>query len=259
MTISIRINSLRIGKKEFEERMQRFCLRSVSWYANAYITETPEMGKSLEYQLGYFYIQSLSSMVPVIVLDPKPGETVLDLAAAPGSKSTQCAMHMGDKGVVVANDASYMRLKGLASHVDRLGITSIAMTNFDGRRFPNIAKFNKVLLDAPCSSMGSRRMVVPHSEKRIKSLTRLQKALMLRAYDLLAPKGTLVYSTCTTTIEENEQVVGALIEKRDSAIIEEVVLPFRFERGICGDENIDRKVCRFALDESFFIAKITKG
>ncbi len=258
MAVSIRINNLRIGKKEFLERMSRFSLTPVEWYGQAYKSDAESLGKSLEYQLGYFYIQSLSSMVPVLVLDPKPGDMVLDMAAAPGSKSTQCAMHMEDKGVVVANDVSYMRLKSLASHVDRLGITSIAMTNFDGQRFPSVAPFSKILLDAPCSSMGSRKNILPHSEGRIRSLAKLQKSLLLRGFDLLAPAGTLVYSTCTTTVEENEQVIENLLSKRDNAKVEKLQLPFAFEKGLGGNSEVDSDVCRFTLDESFFIAKITK-
>ncbi|MEM4332502.1 MAG: RsmB/NOP family class I SAM-dependent RNA methyltransferase [Candidatus Micrarchaeia archaeon] len=255
---SIRINSLRISRDEFEGIMSKYGITPVSWYSGAYTSDYENLSKTLEYQLGYFYIQSLSSMVPPLVLDPKPGDVVLDVAAAPGSKSTQCAMQMNDKGVVIANDVSYMRLKSLASHIDRLGITCIAMTNFDGRRFPKLASFNKVLLDAPCSSMGSRRCTIQHSDGRIKSLAHLQKSLLLRAFDLLSPEGTLVYSTCTTTIEENEGVINALLEKRDDVVLETPVLPFRHEKGISGNSVIDEKVCRFTLDESFFIAKLRK-
>ncbi|MCX8200299.1 MAG: RsmB/NOP family class I SAM-dependent RNA methyltransferase [Candidatus Micrarchaeota archaeon] len=255
---SIRINSLRISKGEFEDVMSKYGISPVGWYGEAYISEYENLSKTLEYQLGYFYIQSLSSMIPPLVLGPKEDDIILDMAAAPGSKSTQCAMHMNDKGVVVANDVSYMRLKSLASHIDRLGITCIAMTNFDGRQFPSVSSFNKVLLDAPCSSMGSRRCKVQHSEGRVRSLARLQKALLLRAFDLLCPGGTLVYSTCTTTVHENEEVVESLLQKRENAYIEKPALPFSFGPGISGNDTLDSKVCRFTLDESFFIAKIRK-
>jgi len=258
VAFSLRINSLRIDREHFLEAMSKYNIKEVEWYKDAYTTDFPSISRTIEYQLGYFYIQSLSSMVPVQVLSPKPGDRVLDLAAAPGSKATQCAMHMQDDGIIIANDVSYMRLKSLASHIDRLGITSIALTNYDGRTFPKSITFDKILLDAPCSSMGSRKNVMQHSEGRIRSLSRLQKSLLLRAVDLLSPGGTLVYSTCTTTVEENEEVIRYLLDKRNDISIERPELPFSISQGASGDSSVDPHVCRFTLDEAFFIAKIKR-
>lgn len=260
MVLYIRANTLRISLDDFIVRMQKYGIKQVEWYRNAFSTEYQDIAKTLEYKIGLFYVQSLSSMVPVIVLDPQPGDFVLDVSAAPGSKTTQMAMHMQNTGVIVANDVSFMRLKSLGSHIDRLGIVNVCITNLDGRRYPRIAKFNKILLDAPCSSMGSRKGVcMEYSENRINSLAKLQKSLLVRAFDLLEPGGTLVYSTCTKTLMENEWVVRHLLEKRKNALLEKVELPFEFSRGESGDLSIDGNVCRFTLDEEFFVAKVKKA
>ncbi len=269
-----RMNPLRISRDEFIERMSKYgYFKEIEWMPMAFETDV-NWAKTLEYELGYLYGQSLSSMIPPLVLGPRDGDRVLDMAAAPGSKSTQMAVMMNNKGVVVANDVSYMRIKSLASHVDRLGITNVVITNIDGRRYPRFMNFNKILLDAPCSSHGSRKGCrLEFSEKRIKSLARLQKALILRAFDLLENGGTMVYSTCTNTEDENEKVIEHLLEKRENAIIEPVNLPFpakevsegeiyrfgwTYEKGRSDIEMISENVRRFSLDEYFFIAKISR-
>ncbi len=256
----IRANTLRIGLDDFTSRMQsKYGLTQVEWYPSAFSTDYADIARTLEYELGLFYVQSLSSMVPVMVLDPQPEDIMLDVSAAPGSKTTQAAMHMQNRGVIVANDISFMRLKSVGSHIDRLGILNVAVTNMDGRRYPRLATFNKILLDAPCSGMGSRKgMFVNYSANRINSLAKLQKSLLLHAFDLLEPTGTLVYSTCTTTVEENEGVIAFLLEKRDNAILEKTELPFEYWRGRGGNTAIDEQVARFRLDEEFFVAKVKK-
>ncbi|MGB9634917.1 MAG: NOL1/NOP2/sun family putative RNA methylase [Candidatus Micrarchaeia archaeon] len=257
--VYIRCNSLRMGYDEFRNRMSKYNVEPVDWYKYAFFVDSYNVSKTIEYMLGYFYVQSLSSMVPVFLLNPLPNDVLLDLCAAPGSKATQAAMHMQNKGILVANDASYMRLKSLVSHIDRLGITNIVVTNYDGSKFPGNMKFTKVLVDAPCSSLGSRKAVYDYSQNRINSLSRLQKSLILRGYDLLIDGGTLVYSTCTTTMEENEMVIEHLLSKRDDAIVENISLPFPSENGISSNSAVDDFVRRFELDEKFFVAKIKKG
>lgn len=258
--VYIRQNTLRIQDCEFNEVMGKYGIKPVGWYAHAYRCDYPDLARTLEYSRGYFYIQGLSSMVPVLLLDLAPNDVLLDISAAPGSKATQAAMHMQNSGVIVANDISYNRLKSLGSHIDRLGILNIALSNCDGRKMPRVAVFSKAIVDVPCSSFGSRKASRQHySENRIRSLARLQKQLLLRAYDLVAEGGTLVYSTCTTTVEENEMVVAALLEKRPTAKLVEVQLPFESNRGNSGISEVDAYVARFELDEAFFVSKIIKG
>ncbi len=157
-------------------------------------------------------------MLPVVALSPSSGERVLDIAAAPGSKTTQAAQIMGDKGTIVANDVSGGRLKALAYHVERLGITSITITQMDGRRFGRITPntFHKVIADCPCSGEGTirkdSRAVQEPSPKGRKRFTETQKSLLVSAYKATIPGGLIVYSTCTLSPEENEGVVSYLLE-----------------------------------------------
>lgn len=258
MTSHLRVNNLRISNEEFEKVMEKYDLKKVDWIEGVYSTEHEKMGNTIEYQKGLFYIQSLSSMVPVFVLKPHKKDIILDMAAAPGSKTTQMAIEIKNEGMIIANDISYNRMKSLTSHLDRLGIINVGITCFDGMRFPGYIKFNKILIDAPCSSMGSRKSCDVKSENRIKSLSKLQKHLILRAFDLLLPRGELVYSTCTTTYEENEEVIESLFNKREEAEPLEIELPFEVQKGFSSNEKVEKCSRRYELDESFFVAKIKK-
>lgn len=258
MISHLRVNSLRISNQEFEKIMHKYELKKIDWMDGVYSTEHEKMGNTLEYQTGLFYIQSLSSMVPIYVLKPTKKDIILDMAAAPGSKTTQIAIEMKNEGIIIANDISYNRMKSLSSHIDRLGIINIGITCYDGTRFPGILKFNKILIDAPCSGIGSRRVCEAKSENRIKSLSKLQKNLILRAFDLLLPGGELVYSTCTTTYEENENVLENLFDKRENAEPIEFKLPFDADKGFSSNENVEKCSKRYELDESFYVAKIKK-
>lgn len=258
MTTHLRVNNLKITNDEFEKKMEKYNLKKIDWIDGVYSTETEKMGSTFEYQLGLFYIQSLSSMVPVYVLNPNENDIVLDLAAAPGSKTTQMAIQMNNQNIIIANDISYNRMKSLTSHLDRLGIINVGITCFDGRRFPGYIKFSKILIDAPCSGMGSRKVCEAKSDNRIKSLSKLQKHLLLRAFDLLAPGGELVYSTCTTTFEENEEVLENLFDKREDAEPVEFELPFEIQEGFSSNEKVQKCCKRYELDESFFVSKIKK-
>lgn len=259
MASHLRVNYLRISNSEFEKVMEKYELKKIDWIEGVYSTEHEKMGNTLEYQKGLFYIQSLSSMVPVFVLKPKKKDVILDMASAPGSKTTQIAIELNNEGIIIANDISYNRMKSLSSHIDRLGIMNVGITCFDGMRFPGYIKFNKILIDAPCSSMGSRKACDVKSENRIKSLSKLQKHLILRAFDLLLPEGELVYSTCTTTYEENENVIENLFNKREDAVPIEFELPFEVQKGFSSDKRVEMCSKRYELDESFFVAKIKKS
>ncbi|HLC68973.1 MAG TPA: RsmB/NOP family class I SAM-dependent RNA methyltransferase [Candidatus Bilamarchaeaceae archaeon] len=248
---SIRVNTLRISPAELKSAMGRYGkVETVPWYPSALIVQGENLANTQEYQLGYFYLQSLASMLPVIALDPQPGEHILDLAAAPGSKATQIAQHMKNSGILIANDDAYMRLKPLGGHIGRLGILNCAVTEYDGRKLPSIMHFHRVLLDAPCSGLGSRFTHSPYSPNRLRQMCKLQKQLLVHAFDLLLPGGRLIYSTCTTRNEENEEVVQRLLDKRSDAKLEKPGLPVPHTYG---------PGARIELDEFFFIAQLTRG
>jgi len=193
-------------------------------------SERRDIGNTVEFQLGYYYSQEAASMIPVLALDPKPGELILDMAAAPGSKTTQIAMHMENKGVIVANDIDIQRISALAQNLQRQGVVNTIITKLDGRKFRDLGiKFDKVLLDTPCSGTGAIRKSFKTLEMwnydSIKRLSRLQRQLILSAFDSLKEGGILVYSTCSVEPYENEYVINFLLEKRENAKIEKIEIP----------------------------------
>jgi len=232
-----------------------------------------DIGNTLEFQLGYYYSQEAASMIPPIVLDPKPGETVLDLAAAPGSKTTQMAMHMENKGIILAVDVDKYRLKALSSNLQKQGVINTLVLHMDGRKIKDLnITFDKVLLDAPCSGTGAIRKsfktFIIWNERMIQRLSRLQKQLILSAFDVLKEDGILVYSTCSIEPEENEEVVNYLLYKKENARIERIEVPnlkrsepileWRGERYF-SDIKYTLRIWPWDNDtEGFYVAKIRK-
>lgn len=195
-------------EKELRESFEE--VESVEWNEKVYRlkdTETP--GKAGLHWRGEYYVQEESAALPVKALDPQPGEKVLDMCAAPGGKATQIADRMNNEGLVVANDESAQRMKSLHANVYRTGSAVINATNYDGRRIPEDEKFDRILVDAPCSGEGDRfyRGFESAPKDEIEGLAKLQKQLLSKAKDLVKEDGVIVYSTCTISPEENEEVV----------------------------------------------------
>lgn len=176
------------------------------------------LGKTLEHFSGEIYVQSLSSMLPVKVLNPFPGEKILDMCAAPGSKSTFLSEKMENSGVLICNELSSSRSKKLSANLTRMGSLNFVMTQSNGSTMQYFfgQEFDKILLDAPCSSEGfarrdSKFFEKMWQEKKIFTAAKLQKQLILSAFNMLVPGGTMVYSTCTSAPEENEFVIAHLL------------------------------------------------
>lgn len=223
---AIRVNTLKIGPGLFQGfmREQGYDMEPVEGIEEAYILHGVEApGATLEYFLGDYQIQGLTSMVPAKILAPRPGEVILDLCAAPGGKTTHLAQLMGDRGLVVANDFKRERTHVLRSHIDRLGILSVLVCCYHGLDFPLGRKFDRVLLDPPCSAEGTYRAGRPptrgENPKVARHLVRVQKGLLQRALAVLRPGGTLVYSTCTYAPEENEAVVNEAVRSGEAEIL----------------------------------------
>ncbi len=241
--------------------------------------EPGELGRALEHMLGYYYIQELASMLPIIALKPKPNELYLDLCSAPGSKTTQAASEMLNTGTIIANELSLGRIKILASNLEKNGVTNAIITKKDGialckrlkKNLPEI-KFDKILVDAPCSGEGTLRSspitYQMWSMRTVHTLSQIQKQLFASAFGILKVGGEMVYSTCTHAPEENEQVVNWALNKFENAIqIEKIEIPVKSRPGITKwkDEDYKEEVkhaCRiYPQDnntEGFFLAKFKK-
>ncbi|MBT9258813.1 MAG: 16S rRNA (cytosine(967)-C(5))-methyltransferase RsmB [Clostridiales bacterium] len=171
------------------------------------------------FQKGWIIVQEESSMAAVAALDPQPGELILDVAAAPGGKATYIAEKMDDRGEVVANDIDRERLRLVKENAERLGLKSLTYTAYDARQLPSswARSFDRVLADLPCSGLGvlHRRADLRWRKKRdhIDQLQRLQKEILMGVVPVLRPGGVLVYSTCTISRKENQEVVEFLVEE----------------------------------------------
>lgn len=172
--------------------------------------------------LGYYHAQALTSALASFILAPQPGETVCDLCAAPGSKTSHMAQLMQDQGLIVANDHHEKRLSMLEHNLKRLGISNVVTTCYAGQNFPLRNKFHRVLVDAPCSGEGNWRWDTQgrrrHYRRSSGDLPHLQQQLLLRGFDLLAAGGTLLYATCTYNPLENEAVVQTLLDQRPATL-----------------------------------------
>jgi len=277
---SIRCNTLKIKPEELVSK-----LKAKAWKIEQPYKDYPEimiinqwlnpgeLGKSIEHLLGYYYVQEISSMLPILALDPKPGELLLDLCAAPGSKTTQAAAKMENKGTIIANDKDIGRISILASNLERCGVSNMLVTRHDAvqlcLRLQNLGmKFDKILLDVPCSGEGNIRSnpktLLMWNENMIKKLSRLQKKIISTAIPLLKPDGELVYSTCTHAPEEDEENVNFLVEKFNMQV-EKINLPVKCRQGISewqGNKFSEqvKNCCRvYPQDndtEGFFLAKL---
>ena len=247
----------------------------VPWYSEAFTSDKP-LGKTQEHLNGGIYIQGLSSMLPPLAIENELSSavTVLDACAAPGSKTTQIAAMMRNTGQLVANDSSRGRINALLANLKRCGVKNAVVSNYDLRKFPGGRKFDVIVLDVPCSAEGTfmdnQNAVRAWSEKRIRVLSRLQKELLLKSFSLLLPGGVMVYSTCTFAPEENEMVVGKLLETESAAKLEIIILDgIKLSDGITlwNKKRLNPELSKCARVwphvnngmEGFFLARIRKN
>ena len=272
---SFRINTIKVSPDMEEEILKRlrehFELKKIPWYNHGYFYEGErrDIGNTLEHDLGYIYVQEAASMIPPIVLNPNDNDVVLDVAAAPGSKTTLMSALMKNKGIIVANDSDFQRVKALSSNIQRTGAKNIVTTNMNGLNVKG--KFTKILVDAPCSGTGtirkSLKTIKMWNPNMIKRLSKLQKKLIEHAFELLTPGGELVYSTCTLEPEEDEGTVSFLLDKFDNAEIEEIKLnikrsePIKEFEGKRFNEEVGKCLRIWPQNnntDGFFVAKIKK-
>ena len=271
----IRVNTLKITKAKLKRILMKkgWKLSEVPWFKQAFFVETNEsIGKTLEHVLGYYYTQDGSSLVPPIVLDPKPGEKVLDLCAAPGSKTTQIAAMMQNRGAIVANDVSAKRCKALQFNLQRCGVVNTIVTIYDGRKFHELGlTFDRVLVDAPCTGTG--KLIGEQAKGVLRAwrgyaalkLARLQRKLLESAVLCTKKGGVIVYSTCSLDPRENEEVISKIVEKFDLKILPVKVRGLKCEpalKSFAGKEfarDIENAIRIYPwhnLTEGFFVCKL---
>lgn len=225
---SIKVNTLKISINKLKSRLKDYKLKQIPWCKYGFFVESgprTDLGNLKEHSLGYFYVQEAASMLPALILNPGKDEIVLDIAAAPGSKTTQIAALMKNTGLIVANDVKYDRLKALASNLERCGVTNTIITLMYGQTIKE-QKFDKILVDAPCSGTGvirkSLQTLKTWNPNMLKKLAGEQKSLLKNSINLLKENGSLVYSTCSVAPEENEAVINWLLNQQENVKLEKI-------------------------------------
>ncbi|MBT4541229.1 RsmB/NOP family class I SAM-dependent RNA methyltransferase [Candidatus Woesearchaeota archaeon] len=255
---SIRVNTLKTSVAELKKSLEKnWLLEPIPWCKDGFwiehkgeekedengnieLVKRRDVGNIPEHQLGYFYIQEAASMIPPLVLQPKPGDMVLDMCASPGSKTTQIGMYMDNEGILVANDYKYDRIKSLGLNVQRCGLSNCVITLMMGHLLSKLQEnnkegvFDKILVDAPCSGTGTIRKSLktlriwnPNVVRRIAGQ---QKQLIDTGFKLLKKGGTLVYSTCTLEPEEDEGIISWLLDKYDGESEESKCMKAKVEK-----------------------------
>jgi len=287
---ALRINTLNISVDNFLKNInsKKWQLNPVLWNKRGFFIDRQDrsipLGTTPEHQSGEIYIQEAISMLPVDVLQPQAGSIILDMAASPGSKTTYMADLMGNTGFILANDLSSKRIKGLISNIKRLGIVNTAVTRKNALKLSRYFShtFDKVLLDAPCTGEGlirkDRTVLQKWSESNIRIMSKLQKQMIDVAFDCLKTGGEMVYSTCTLTPEENEEVIDHLIRKYGGLLeiidLKNVLSEFGIDKNLISQttpvlefgkkkyhsavQNCLRIWPQIFNTEGFFVAKIKK-
>lgn len=277
---TFRVNTLKTTRETVVRELtaQGFALKAVSWYADAFILRNKSKRELIEtpvYTRGEIYVQSLSSMLPPLVLAPQPGEKICDLTAAPGSKTTQIAALMHNTGEIVANDRSKIRLRKLVANLKLQGVQNVRTRLAHGedlwKKFPEY--FDRVLVDAPCSlegrfEAGNEKSFGDWSLRKVEFLSTIQCHLLRSAVTMTKPGGIIVYSTCTLSPEENERVIDWILQKEPHRVqVESITLPLenilpgitQWDEQIFSDQvRHTIRVLPSELMEGFFLAKLRK-
>ena len=265
---TLRANTIKTEANNVAKELQKAGIKfdKVNWSDNAFIiknaTESDIRNLSI-YKSGEIYMQSLSSMIPAIILSPNAGENILDMTAAPGGKTTQIAALSNNQCFITACEKNKIRLDRLKYNLEKQGATSTNIMNIDARKLDDFFSFDKVLLDAPCSGSGTLNTNDKNLEKYftkelIQRSEKTQSELLQKAINVLKPGNEMVYSTCSILQEENEENIQKYIKKGLVEIVpinlmqyEEISkLPTKIEGTMC--------ICPDELYEGFFVAKLRK-
>ena len=266
--VTLRANTLKTNienVKNVFDSMQ-ISYQEVSWYKDALILEKfpeEEIKKLDIYQNGEIYLQSLSSMLPPLVLSPKENENILDMAAAPGGKTTQMLALSENKAFITACEKNKIRAERLQYNLNKQGANRVNVMIKDARLLDDFFSFDKILLDAPCSGSGTisifdKKLESTFTEDLVARSSKVQKELLKKAITLLKPGHEMVYSTCSILSKENEEIIKKFIDLKQIEVLQidrtcfsdAILLPTSIEGTLC--------ICPSALYEGFFVAKLKK-
>ena len=260
--VTLRINTIKSNKESIKQRLQEVGIETedVSWSKEALIIKNvreEEIKKLDIYEKGELYLQSLSSMLPPIILGPKAGENILDMAAAPGGKTTQMAAITQNKAFITACEKNKIRAERLKYNLQKQGVGCVNVMLEDARKLSDFFSFDKILLDAPCSGSGTTSVFDNNFNKElIDRSSRTQEELLRKALKILKPGGEMIYSTCSILTQENEEVLKKVVQKSEAEII-----PIEAKEGVpVLPTSIEGVLCVTSTDlyEGFFVAKIRK-
>ncbi len=260
--VTLRTNTIKTTKEKVKECLNQAKIefQEVEWNIDALIIKNAreeEIRKLEIYINGEIYLQSLSSMLPPIILEPKEGENILDMAAAPGGKTTQIAAITNNKAFITAVEKNKIREERLKYNLQKQGVGCVNVMLEDARKLSEFFSFDKILLDAPCSGSGTISIFDKNfNEELIKRSSKTQEELLKKALKILKPGGEMVYSTCSILKQENEDILSKVLTKAN-AEIEPINLT---ENIITLPSKIDGTitVCPTENYEGFFVAKIKK-
>ena len=261
--VTLRANTIKSSKELIENSLEKagISFKEVNWYKDALIIENvreDEIKKLKIYENGEIYLQSLSSMIPPIILEPKAGENILDMAAAPGGKTTQIAAITNNKAMITACEKNKIRAERLKYNLQKQGVGCTNVMLEDARKLSDFFSFDKILLDAPCSGSGTDNIKEKNFTKElIERSSKVQEELLRKALKILKPGREMIYSTCSILKQENENILRKVLPKANAEIIpikpiEDIpTLPVDIEGTIC--------VCPTESYEGFFVAKIRRN
>ena len=267
--VTLRVNTIKSSCEEVRDKLSEANIEyeEVSWYKDALIIKNADendIRKLDMYENGEIYLQSLSSMLPPLLLEPKRGENILDMAAAPGSKTTQIAALTNNDSMITACEMNSVRSERLKYNLEKQGVTCAYVMVTDSRRLDDFFSFDKILLDAPCSGSGTiyeedEKLEKTFTQKLVSKSSETQLALLKKAIKLLKPGGEIIYSTCSILECENEQIVQKALKGTNAEIV-----PIDFENlkdipYLLTKLSGTMCVCPNELFEGFFIAKIKKN
>jgi len=265
---TFRVNTSKVSTEYIKQTLKELKInfKEVVWNETAIIIEDIKENEIKEldiYKNGEIYLQSLSSMMPPFVVNPKEGENILDMAAAPGKKTTQMANLTDNKSMITACEKNKIRLERLKYNVEKQGTSRVTVMLKDARKLDDFFSFDKILLDSPCSGSGTLNLNQTDIEKvftkeLVERSIKIQKELLKKAIRILKTNGEVIYSTCSILKEENEKVVEEILKLGNVEIVPIAVeefkdiplLPVSIEGTIC--------VCPSELYEGFFVAKLRK-